>query len=97
MQNTLTLDQYEQSMAEFEPEINPIGAVCCARLQYSTLDHLSRDTLQSEAALARECEIAEPGALRRIAATYDQQDRFDLWEERKPTPAPPESFIVLEI
>ena len=37
------------------------------RLQYSTLDDLSRAAFVHEIAVARECERAEPGYLRRRA------------------------------
>ena len=41
------------------------------RLQYGTLDdHLSRQTLRDEIAIARLCEQAEPGYLRRTADSY---------------------------
>jgi hypothetical protein len=64
--------------------LNPVGVEASMRLQYSTLDHLSRDDFKQEAALALACEMAEPGYLRKCADSFGMLAEFDRFEMTRP-------------
>ena len=73
---------YEEILTELAPGVNPVGVECAMRLQYGTLDHLSREEFAREADLARRCEEAEPGFLRQTARSYGLLEAFDAHEQR---------------
>lgn len=52
---------YAEMFKQMQPAYEPRLIEAFVRLQYSTLDHLSRDTLRDEAAIAAAC-IDEMGA-----------------------------------
>ena len=62
---------YQATIREVAPQplsgAEAAGVEASRRLQYSTLDHLPRATFAEEAAVALDCEAAEPGYLERMA------------------------------
>ena len=60
----------QRIIARIDPLVHAPGVEASMRLQYSTLDHLSRAAFVHEIALARDCERADPGYLRRAATSY---------------------------
>lgn len=74
---------YQRLLHELAPELNPAGVEAAMRLQYSTLDHLPRETFAEEAKLAATCERQAPGYLRQIADSMGMANAFDAWEARQ--------------
>lgn len=74
---------YQRLLHELAPELNPVGVEALMRLQYSTLDHLPRETFAEEAKLAATCERQAPGYLRQIADSMGMANAFDAWEARQ--------------
>ena len=74
---------YQRLLQKLAPELNPVGVEALMRLQYSTLDHLPRETFAKEAKLAAACERRSPGYLRQIAASMGMATAFDAWEARQ--------------
>ena len=54
-------------------------------LQYATLDHLDRAAFQVEISVARDCEVLEPGYLRRMAESFGLD--YDNAEHHRKEPA----------
>ena len=72
-----TLSPYANTIASIDPDVNPVGVEASMRLQYGTLDHLSRDTFAQEIEIAKGCEAEEPGFMRSTAESYGMADAFD--------------------
>ena len=66
-----------------DPDINPVGVEASMRLQYGTLDHLSRAEFLREIDIARTAERMEPGYLRDCAESYDRLSAFERWESER--------------
>jgi len=73
---------YQKTLFKIAPDLNPAGVEASMRLQYHTLNHLTHDTFVAEAKLARLCEQAEPGYLRRVATSFGMRDEFEHWETK---------------
>jgi len=71
---------YQALIREFAPHLNPAGVEASMRMQFGTLDHLSREDFRAECAIAEECEKAEPGFLRKVAESYGMGRDFAKWE-----------------
>lgn len=71
---------YQSLIREIHPTVNPAGVEAAMRLHHGTLDHLERRDFVHEVGLALACEAAEPGFLRRIAASFGMAAEFDRWE-----------------
>lgn len=69
---------YLRIILELDPTVDAVGVEASMRLHYGTLDHLSRDEFKTEIAIAKECEAAEPGFLKRCAESYG-------WTEAPPS------------
>lgn len=65
---------YQHIILELDPKVDAVGVEASIRLRYGTLDHLSRDEFKKEIAIAKECEAAEPGYLKRCAESYGWTD-----------------------
>ncbi|MCY4506647.1 MAG: hypothetical protein OXG35_06765 [Acidobacteria bacterium] len=74
---------YTRLIRRIAPDANAVGVECSMRLMYGTLDHLDEETFVREAALARECEAADPGYMRRTADSYGLARDYDREEERR--------------
>lgn len=70
---------YQQTIRDMDPTVNPAGVEAAMRLQYGTLDHLDEQTFAEEIELAKACEAEEPGFLRRVAESYGMGADFDKW------------------
>lgn len=77
------LSHYERSIEKMDPAINPVGVEASMRLQYGTLDHLSRAEFLREIDVARTAEGLEPGYLRECAESYDRTEAFERWENER--------------
>ena len=60
----------QRVIARIDPLVHAPGVEASMRLQYGTLDHLSREDFRQEIAIARDCERQQPGYLRRLAESY---------------------------
>lgn len=80
------LGMYQKMIHELDPTVNAAGVEANMLLQYNALDHLSREDLKVEIALARCCEAAEPGHLRRTAVSYGMADQYDNAEHYRRVP-----------
>ncbi len=75
---------YQNLIAEIAPDgPNPAGVEASMRLQYGTLDHLSRETFEKEIQMAADCEADEPGFLQETAKGFGLSDDFQKWEEER--------------
>lgn len=61
---------YQALIKEINPTINAAGVEAHMRCEYSTLDHLPRETFVKEVNLAAACEREMPGYLDSIAKSY---------------------------
>lgn len=77
------MSRYSEVISSINPNINPIGVECSMRLQFSTLDHLSRAEFRRETKLAAQCEAAEPGYLRAVSESYGMGKDFSAWESAR--------------
>ena len=66
---------YQGVIARIDPYIDAAGVEASMRLQYGTLDHLTHAEFVAEIALARQCEIEDPGFLQRVAESYGTRRR----------------------
>lgn len=80
------LRMYQKMIHELDPTVNAAGVEANMLLQYGALDHLSREDLKVEIALARCCEAAEPGHLRRVANSYGMAAQYDNAEHYRRAP-----------
>ena len=80
---------YQDLVHQLDPAINPAGVEASMRLQYGTLDHLTRQTFAAEIKLARHCQEQDPDFLRSLAASYDLAADFCHWAQRLGPPVPP--------
>jgi hypothetical protein len=73
---------YQRVIRELDAKrtVNPAGVEASMRVNYGTLNHLCDSHFRREIRLARECEAAEPGYLRRVAESFGMADDFDAWE-----------------
>ena len=55
---------YQEFIHELDPTVNPAGVEASMRLQYATLDHLSRDTFLKEINIAKMAEVDKQGFLK---------------------------------
>ena len=60
----------QRTVASINPYIDAAGVEGSMRLQYGTLNHLSRFEFASEIEIARQCEVEEPGFLQRTAKSF---------------------------
>ena len=58
---------YTRSIREIDESVNAVGVEAFLRLEYGTLDHLSREDVAREIELAKQAVGEEPGALRLFA------------------------------
>ena len=73
---------YAMEIHKQDSGVNGVGVEAFMRLQYGTLDHLSKEDFAREIELAKQAEAAEPGALRMCAradspAALEDFDRFE--------------------
>jgi hypothetical protein len=61
---------YQKTISELAPDVDAAAVEAFMRLQYGTLDHLSRDDFKQEIRLFRECVKAEPDLIRSLKASY---------------------------
>jgi len=54
---------YARSIRQIDESVNAVGVEAFMRIQYGTLDHLSRNDFAREIELAKQAEGEEPGAL----------------------------------
>lgn len=78
---------YRDTIREIDPSVNAVGVECSMRVQYRTLDHLSRATFRAEIAIARDMEKDEPGILRMLAESDGMADAYDRAEALRKTAA----------
>ena len=88
-----TITPYAKTIRKVDPTVNPIGVEASMRLQYGTLDHLSRGVFRGEIELAKACEREEPGFMRSTACSFGRGEAFDQAEKSMcagahPTPSP---------
>ena len=57
---------YQLTIHEMDKTINPAGVEASMRLEYGTLDHLSRAAFSREIETAKECERQRPGFMRSL-------------------------------
>lgn len=69
---------YAQTIREMDESVNAVGVEAFMRIQYGTLDHLSRDDFAREIGLARQAEALEPGALKLFAMSQSDAMREDF-------------------
>ena len=74
---------YAETIRTIDPTVNPIGVEASMRLQYGTLDHLSRGVFHGEIELAKACEREEPGFMRSTACSFGWGEAFDRAEKDK--------------
>ena len=92
-------EPYQRTIYRLDPTVNACGVEYHMRLQYGTLDHLSRQTFREEIALAKACEKAEPGHLRMCAESYGALAEFEECEAlvKEPSriivPKPPQIIV----
>ncbi|MCY4580777.1 MAG: hypothetical protein OXD31_17255 [Chloroflexi bacterium] len=67
---------YVETIREIDETVNAVGVEAFMRLEHGTLDHLSKEAFAREAALAKEAERQEPGALR-ICARADSKQALE--------------------
>lgn len=72
---------YARSIREMDQTVNAVGVEAFMRIEYGTLDHLSREQFAQEIALANAEEAVRPGSMRLYAqadspATLEEFDRF---------------------
>ena len=85
--------QYQQTIHEIDPTVNPVGIECLMRLEYHTLDHLPRSKFAEEIELAKVMFLQNPEKLRQAAESYSMGQDYDRWElqlrqtETEPAPA----------
>ena len=72
---------YQKLIHELDPTINPAGVEASMRIQYSTLDHLSREAFADEIKIARYSEAVEHGYLRLVADDYGMTKEYEAWEQ----------------
>lgn len=82
---------YEEIIKKIDLTVNPIGVEMNMRLEYGTLDTLSKAVFKKEIKLAKQMEAYDPGFLRRNAEIYGGLVDFDRWE----TENGPTSFEVI--
>lgn len=75
---------YQTIIAQIADDVNPAGVEAHMRAEYGTLGHLDRAAFVREVKIARKCERASPGYLRKVADSYGMAYEFDRWEERHP-------------
>ena len=73
---------YQDTIYEIYPLINPAGVEASIRLQSGTLDHLSREQIASEINVARFSEYDEPGFLEKAAASFGMTADWEKWQRR---------------
>ena len=72
----MTRTAYQNIIHSVDPKVNAAGVEASMRLQFGTLDHLSRKDFKTEIGIAKQCEEAEPGFLERCAKSYGYADQF---------------------
>ncbi len=73
---------YQTLLHEIAPDLNPAGVEASMRLEYGTLDHLSRAQFVSEAEIARQIALGDSDYLREAAESYGMTAEFEAWQER---------------
>ena len=73
---------YRQIINQIDPTVNAAGVEASIRLQYRTLDNLSRRKLAAEVRLALACEAEEPGFLKEAAEGYGLAEAYKAEEAR---------------
>lgn len=81
---------YQDTIHELDPTINPAGVHAYMMLQFSTLDHLSREVFREEILIAHASETVEPGFLKLTATSYGMEEDFHHWEPKLEKPQPRE-------
>ena len=71
---------YQHLICQLDPSVNPAAVEGSMRMEYHTLDHLSRDTFRQEINLAR--EMTEPEQ-RKMADSFGMAPQYEWWEGRK--------------
>ena len=77
------MSAYAKTIGKVDPTVNPIGVEASMRLQYGTLDHLSRGVFHEEIELAKACEREEPDFMRSTACSFGWGEAFDRAEKDK--------------
>ena len=72
---------YHRIIQSIDDSVNAAGIESAMRLQYGTLDHLSRSDFAREIALLKRCEADEPGFLR--GCCYGREAEFDACEGQR--------------
>ena len=67
---------------QLEPTINPAGVEASMRLQFGTLDHLSKADFIAEIEIARVCQEQDPDYLHDVAQSFGLSADFDRWAEQ---------------
>lgn len=74
------MSHYQKLIRKLHPTVNPAGVEASMRLQYGTLSHLSDRDFRREIRLAVDCEKAQPGFLKGVAASFGMAEDFARWE-----------------
>lgn len=83
------MSKYHQDLIhELEPTVNPVGIKASMRLQYGTLDHLSRETFVEEIRLTKLSEAHQPGFLKQAVEYCSLEKEYPEWENRTQKPEP---------
>ncbi len=69
---------YVETIREIDETVNAVGVEAFMRLEYGTLDHLSKEAFAREIELAKQAEQQEPGALRMCAWADSKQALEDF-------------------
>ena len=83
---------YCETIRSIDRSVNAAGVEANMRLEYGTLDHLSRAQFREEIAIAKACESEQEGYLKAVAASYgmarqydeDEQHVSSLWTPERP-------------
>jgi hypothetical protein len=73
---------YQTTIHELDPTVNPAGVEASMRLQFGTLDHLDREEFKREIEIAKTCEAEAPGYLKSVAECYGMAKAFAYWAQR---------------
>ena len=69
---------YVETIREIDETVNAVGVETFMRLEYGTLDHLSKEAFSREIALGKQVERQQPGALRMCARADSKQALEDF-------------------
>ena len=72
--------QYQQLIQELDSTVNPAGVEAAMRLQYGTLDHLSKEAFKQEIGIAKACEKESPGFMKLCADSLGFGAEYAAWK-----------------